>query len=119
MAEGLLRNLAADRFEVVSAGTHPVGLNPNAIEAMAEIGIDISGHRTKSVDEFAAQQFDFVFTVCDSAREACPIFPGRAHRIHQSFEDPAAVAAEQQLPAFRRVRDQIRKRLEDFIRNES
>ena len=119
MAEGLLRHLAADRFEVFSGGTRPVGLNPNAVKAMAEAGIDISGQRSKSVDEFTGQPFDHIFTVCDNAREACPVFPGGGHRIHQNFEDPAAAPAGRQVAVFRQVRDQIRTRLEEFIRNES
>jgi arsenate reductase len=117
MAEGLLRHLAGDRFEVFSAGTRPVGLNRNAVAAMREIGIDIAGQRSKHVDEFAGQEFDYVFTVCDSAKEACPFFPGGGKRLHQSFEDPAAALPEQQLGVFRRVRDEIRTRLEQFVRD--
>ncbi len=119
MAEGILRDLGGDRFEVFSAGTKPVGLNPNAIKAMAEVGIDISNHRSKSVDEFAGQQFDYVMTVCDNAREACPIFSGTGQRIHHSFEDPAAVSPEQQMKAFRSVRDQISTWLKQFVANGS
>ena len=107
MAEGLLRHMSGDRYEVFSAGTRPVGLNPNAVEAMREIGIDISGQRSKSVDEFVDQQFDYVITVCDNARESCPIFPGPGQRIHQSFEDPSAATPAQQLEVFRRIRDAI------------
>lgn len=114
MGEGLLRHLAGDRFEVFSAGTKPAGLNPNAVKAMREVGIDISAHRSKSVDEFAGQQFDYVFTVCDSARESCPVFPGSGKRLHQSFEDPAAAPPEQQLAVFGKVRDQIRAWAEKF-----
>ncbi len=117
MAEGLLRSIAGDRFEVFSAGTKPVGLNPNAVVAMREMGIDISNHRSKSADEFAGQNFDYVITVCDNAREACPFFPGGGKRIHRSFEDPASAPPEQQLEAFRRVRDQISERLQEFARN--
>ena len=117
MAEGLLRSMAGDRFEVFSAGTKPVGLNPNAVAAMRERGIDIAHHRSKSVDEFAGQHFDYVITVCDNAREACPYFPGGGKRIHQSFEDPAAAPLERQLEAFRRVRDEISARLKEFVRN--
>ncbi len=117
MAEGLLRHLAADQFEVFSAGTRPAGLNPNAVTAMAEIGIDIAGSRSKSVDEFSGLQFDFVFTVCDNAKEACPIFPGRGTRLHQSFEDPAAAPPDQQLGVFRKVRDQIGDRVRLFAKN--
>ncbi len=108
MAEGLLRAMAGERFEVFSAGTRPAGLNPHAVAAMAEIGIDISSHRSKSVEEFRDQSFDCILTVCDRAREACPVFPGRALRFHHDFEDPAAAAAEQQLAVFRKVRDEIR-----------
>jgi arsenate reductase len=107
MAEGLLRQVAGERFEVFSAGTRPVGLNPNATAAMAEVGVDISRHRSKSVDEFTGQQFDYIITVCDNARESCPIFPGSGERIHHSFEDPAAAAPEQQPDTFRAVRDEI------------
>ena len=115
MAEGLLRRMAGDRVEVFSAGTRPVGVNANAIRAMAEKGIDISGHRSKSVDEFASQSFDFVITVCDSAREVCPVFPGGGKRVHHSFEDPAAATADQQPEAFRRVRDEIAEWLAGWI----
>lgn len=115
MAEGLLRSKAGDRFDVFSAGTRPVGLNPNAVKALSEVGIDISGNRSKSVDEFAGQQFDYVFTVCDNARESCPIFPGGGKRLHHSFEDPAAAPADQQLASFRKVRDQISTWLNEFV----
>jgi arsenate reductase len=107
MAEGLLREVAGDRLEVFSAGTKPAGLNPNAVAALKELGIDISGQRSKSVEEFAGQQFDYVITVCDNARESCPIFPGTGKRIHRSFEDPASAPAVQQSEKFRRVRDEI------------
>jgi arsenate reductase (thioredoxin) len=117
MAEGILRHVAGDRFDVFSAGTRPAGLNPNAVRAMAEIGINIAGSRSKSVDEFTGQQFDYVFTVCDSAKESCPIFPGGGRRLHQSFEDPAAAPADQQLGVFRKVRDQIAERLQQFLRS--
>lgn len=116
MAEGLLRALCGDRVEVFSAGTHPVGLNPNAVVALQEIGIDISNHRSKSVDEFAGQSFDYVITVCDNARESCPFFPGAGERIHRSFPDPAAAGIEEQAPEFRRVRDEIGTWLETFVR---
>jgi arsenate reductase len=117
MAEGYLRRLAGERFEVFSAGTKPAGLNPNAVKVMAEAGIDISGHRSKSVEEFRDQQFDYVITVCDNAKESCPIFPRAGERLHHSFADPAAAAAGEQLELFRKVRDQIRGFLEEFIRN--
>lgn len=114
IAEGLLRHTAGDRFEVFSAGTRPAGLNPNAVKAMAEVGIDISGSRSKSVDEFAGHNFDYVLTVCDNAKEQCPIFPGNGTRVHHSFEDPAAAPPDQQLAVFRRVRDQIAEWLREF-----
>ena len=113
IAEGLLRHLAGDRFDVFSAGTRPVGVNPNAVQVMAEIGIDISGHCSKSVDQFAGQQFDYVITVCDNAREQCPIFPGARRQVHQSFIDPAAAPEDQQLGQFREVRDEIARWLVD------
>jgi arsenate reductase len=119
MAEGLLRSLAGDRFDVFSAGVKPVGLNPNAVEAMSEVGVDIAGHRSKSVDEFAGQQFDYVITVCDNAKESCPVFPVTGRRLHQSFSDPVAIPAERQAEAFRTVRDQISTWLKSFIENES
>ena len=117
MAEGLLRELGGERFEVESAGTRPSAVRPEAIEAMREVGVDIASHRSKSVDEFAGREFDYVITVCDNARESCPVFPGETVRVHQSFDDPAAVegAWEERLAAFRRVRDEIRARLRAFI----
>jgi arsenate reductase len=119
MAEGLLRNMAGDRFEIQSAGTAPSQVRAEAIEAMREIGIDISGHRSKSVDEFTGQQFDHIITVCDNARESCPVFPGHAERIHWSFDDPASVegTGDERLAAFRLVRDQIREKLSEFIKD--
>ena len=113
MAECLLRQETGDRFEVASAGVEPTQVRPEAIEAMREIGIDISDHRSKSVDEFADQEFDYVITVCDNANERCPIFPGNTKRMHWSFDDPAAVEGdnETRLRVFRRVRDEIRHRL--------
>jgi len=115
MAEGLLRHEAGDRAAVFSAGTRPTTVRPEAIAALAELGIDISGQRSKSVDEFAGQPFDFVITVCDAANEACPVFPA-ARRIHWSFDDPAAFAGsyDERLAAFRRIRDQIHERLKTF-----
>ncbi len=115
MAEGLLRHMAGERFDVFSAGTNPVGLNPNAVEAMSEVGIDIAHNRSKSVDEFAGQQFDFVITVCDRAKESCPVFPGTGERLHYAFADPAAEPPPHQLAAFRRVRDEIARWLDDFL----
>jgi arsenate reductase len=118
MAEGLLRHDAGDRYEVASAGTRPSRLRPEAVAVMAEIGIDISGHRSKSVDEFTGREFDAILTVCDNARETCPVFPGSGKRLHRSFEDPAAAEGGEQerLAAFRRVRDQIREYFRiDFV----
>ena len=117
MAEGLLRNLAGDRIEVFSAGTERTRVQPLAIEAMREIGIDITGHRSKTLDEFAGENFDYVITVCDRANESCPIFPGTTERIHWSFDDPTAVTGtdEQKLRAFRTVRDAIQQRLRMFL----
>lgn len=118
MAEGLLRHDGSDSFEVESAGVEPSSVRPEAIEAMNEIGIDISNHRSKSVDEFIGQQFDYIITVCDNARESCPVFPGSAERIHKSFEDPPPESVgdyESRLQIFRRVRDEIRLWLREFI----
>ncbi len=119
MAEGLLRHIAGNRFEVESAGVEPSHVRAQAIEAMREIGIDISGHRSKSVDEFSGQEFDYVITVCDNANERCPVFPGKTERIHWSFEDPAAAQGDEKavLSVFRRVRDEIEGRLREFIKN--
>ena len=116
MAEGLLRHDAGDRFQVFSAGTKPSQIRPEAIAVMRELGIDISGQRSKSVDEFTGQSFDYVLTVCDNARESCPIFPGRSAMIHRNFEDPAALqgSEEERLALFRRVRDEMRQYLQDF-----
>ena len=117
MAEGLLRHDADDRFEVFSAGVDPaVRVRPEAVAVMREIGIDLSSHRPKHVKELGGQQFDFVLTVCDNARETCPLFPGPAVMIHESFKDPAAFhgSDDEQLALFRTVRDQIRKYLRTF-----
>ncbi len=117
MAEGLLRNLAGDRFEAFSAGTQPTQVNPRAIKAMNELGIDISNHRSQSVENFLDQEFDYVITVCDAARETCPVFPNSKESLHWSFEDPAEATGteEEIMKIFRKVRDQIRERLREFI----
>jgi arsenate reductase (thioredoxin) len=117
MAEGLLRQQGGNQFEVFSAGTEPSRVNPLAIEAMREIGIDISDHRSKSVDEFIGQEFDYVITVCDKAKESCPMFPGKAQRVHWSIDDPAAAEGDEaiRLAVFRRLRDEIRERLRSFL----
>ncbi len=116
MGEGLFRHYLGGRFEVHSAGTKPSYVRTEAVAIMAELGIDISGQRSKSVDEFLTREFRYVFTVCDSAKESCPVLPGKAERIHWSFEDPAAVTGseEERLAAFRRIRNQIRERVIDF-----
>lgn len=118
MAEGLLRHEASDRFEVASAGTKPSHVRPEAIAVMKEIGIDISHHRSKSVDEFIGQPLDVVVTVCNSARETCPVFPGDVKRLHWPFDDPAeAQGSEDEVrkAAFRRIRDQIHGRIMVFL----
>jgi arsenate reductase len=117
MGEGLFREEGGGGYEVSSAGTKPSQVRPEAIAVMREIGIDISGNRSKSVDEFAGQAFDFVVTVCDSARDNCPVFPGATKRIHWSLEDPAAVEGpeDERLAAFRRIRDQLRERVKAFV----
>jgi arsenate reductase len=116
MAEGLLRHDAGDRFTVESAGTKPSTVRPEAIAVMKEIGIDITSHRSKNVDEFAGQDFDYVLTVCDNAKESCPVFLGKATRMHHSFADPAGVegSEEERLGAFRKVRDELRAYLKRF-----
>lgn len=110
MAEGLLRELGGGLLEVESAGTKPSFVRTEAIAAMNEVGIDISAHRSKSADEFANQPFDLVLTVCDNAREVCPVYPGAQRLVHHSFDDPASVqgSEDERLAAFRTVRDQIR-----------
>jgi arsenate reductase (thioredoxin) len=118
MAEGILRHDGGDAFEVESAGMKPGSVRPEAIQAMREIGIDISGHRSKSVDEFIGQEFDTVITVCDNAKETCPVFPGKTERVHRSFEDPpppGAKSPEETISIFRRVRDEIHEWMRGFI----
>src|SRR6201986_686405 len=113
MAEGLLRHIAGDRFEVASAGTKPSSVRPEAIQAMQEIGISLEGHRSKSVDEFIGTPIDYVITVCDNAKESCPIFPAQASRTHWPFADPPGPhegTYDERLRVFRMVRAQMRKR---------
>ena len=121
MGEGLFRAEGRGRFEVFSAGTKPSFVRQEAIAAMREIGIDISDHRSKSVDEFAGQPMDYVVTVCDHARDICPVFPAGTERIHWSFEDPAALQGteEQRLSEFRRIRDQIHERVRAFFQQQA
>jgi arsenate reductase len=114
MAEGLLRHLAGDRFEVYSAGTEATSVRPAAIAAMAELGVDISGQESETLDRYLGESFDYVVTVCDDANEACPVFPGAKNRLHWSFRDPsrATGSEEDRLEVFREVRDEIRGRIE-------
>ena len=114
MAEGLLRQIAGNTFEVFSAGTHPKGLHPRSVEAMKEVGIDISGQQSKDVAIYTNGKFDYVITVCDRAKQQCPIFPG-AEPIHWGFDDPADAPSDRELETFRRVRDEIRQRLNLFL----
>lgn len=118
MAEGLLRNLVGDQMRIESAGSQPSVVNPLAIEAMREKGLDISAHRSKHLNEFLQQPFDYVITVCDNAAETCPVFPGKATRIHWSFPDPAAVEGShaEKLDSFRRVRDAIEAQFAAWVK---
>ena len=118
MAEGLLRHLAGDRFAVFSAGVAPSFVRPQAIEVMNELGIDISQHRSKSVDEFLDEQLDYVITVCDHASQRCPVFSGAAQRVHWGIDDPVVGGSEEtQLEAFRRARDELQRRIQSFVDN--
>jgi arsenate reductase (thioredoxin) len=117
MAEGLLRHMAGDYFEALSAGIEPKGLNPLAVEVMREIGIDISQQQSKDVREFLGSPIPYIVTVCDNAKEHCPIFPGTYKYMHWSLEDPAAVqgTGEEKLAVFRRIRNEIASRVERFV----
>jgi arsenate reductase len=117
MAEGFLRHLAGDRFDAASAGTEATRVHPLAVRAMAERGIDISRHTSKTVDALLAEPWDHVITVCDSANERCPVFPGRTARLHWSFEDPSQAQGteDERLAIFRRVRDAIHRRIADWL----
>ena len=117
MAEAFLRALAGDRFEVQSAGTEATKVNPLAIQAMDEVGIDLRLHTSKTVDRFVKQPWDYVITVCDSANERCPAFPARTRRLHWSLDDPSQATGteEERLRIFRRVRDKILARLRDWL----
>ncbi|MCM8780584.1 MAG: arsenate reductase ArsC [Candidatus Omnitrophica bacterium] len=118
MAEGLLRNMAADKFEVFSAGIKPTQVNPLAIKVMAEIGVDISKHRSKSALEFIGENFDYVITVCDNAKQTCPVFPGNYEKVHWDLEDPAIAqgAEEEKLEIFKKTRDKIKEFILDFLK---
>ncbi len=117
MAEGLLRHLAGDRFEVASAGTEATSVRPEAVATMAELGADISGQSSKTLERYLGELFDYVVTVCDDAKEAYPTFPGAKHRLHWSFRDPsrAVGAEEERLGLFRAVRDEILTRIKDEL----
>jgi arsenate reductase len=117
MAEGLLRHLAGDRFEVMSAGTEATFVRPEAMGAMAELGVDISGQESKTLERYLGEPFDYVVTVCDAANEACPVFPGAKSRLHWSFRDPSQATGgdEERLEVFREVRDEILARIEEEL----
>jgi arsenate reductase (thioredoxin) len=119
MAEGLLRYVAGDRFEAHSAGTEATHVRPLAVRAMDEVGVDITGQESKTLERYLEEPFDYVITVCDDANEACPFFPGARNRLHWSFEDPARVegSEEERLAVFRRVRDEIREHIEQELVN--
>ena len=113
MAEGLLNHLGKGKYIAKSAGTEPTRVHPYAIKVIAEIGIDITNHRSKSIEEFRGKRFDYVVTVCDHAKETCPFFPGAKEYIHRSFTDPSSLPENEMLSGFRKVRDEIK----DFILN--
>jgi arsenate reductase len=117
MAEGFLRHLAGDRFEAASAGTQARGVNPLAVRAMAEAGVDLCGHTSKTVDCVLGMPWDYVVTVCDQASETCPVFPAATFRAHWSFDDPSGArgSEDERLAVFRRVRDEIRARIEAWL----
>jgi arsenate reductase len=117
MAEGWLRHLAGDRFEAHSAGTEATRVRPLAVRAMAEEGVDIAGHASKTLERYRAEPWDYVVTVCDDANEACPVFPGGKRRLHWSFPDPSRATGteEEQLAVYRRVRDAVRSKVQELI----
>jgi arsenate reductase len=116
IAEGWANHLKSDVIEAYSAGIRPIGVNPKTTEVMAEAGVDISDHASKHIDDLAGIDFDYVVTVCDNAREHCPVFPGHAKLIHKAFEDPyfASGSEEEIMAVFRKVRDQIRAFIEEL-----
>ncbi|MEI7556863.1 arsenate reductase ArsC [Candidatus Chlorohelix sp.] len=118
IAEGLLRAMGGDRFEALSAGTEVTFVRPLAIKSMGELGIDISGHRSKVLTEYLNQPIDYVITVCDAANESCPVFPNARHRLHWSFPDPsrATGSEEEQLATYREVRNAIQARIADWLK---
>jgi len=117
MAEGFLRALAGDRFDVASAGTEATRVHPLAIRAMGEVGIDVSGHTSKTIDVLVDQPWDLVITVCDSANQRCPIFPGRTRRLHWHFDDPSLATGTdaERLETFRKIRDEISARIREWL----
>ncbi len=117
MAEAFLRALAGERFEVASAGTEATRVHPLAIQAMREVGIDLAGHMSKSLDPLLDKPWAYVITVCDDANERCPVFPGRTTRIHWNFDDPSRVTGtdQERLKTFRRVRDEINLRICEWL----
>jgi len=117
MAEGLLRNLYGNRYEVFSAGTESAGVNPNSIEVMKEVGIDISNHYSKNVKDFLDKDFDYVITVCGGAKEICPFFPGGKRQLHKDFEDPSFFSGDKKevLAKFRKIRDELKEWIEEFF----
>ncbi len=118
MAEALLKHMCVGKYDVHSAGTNPTEVRPEAVEAMAELGLDISGYQSKSADEFRDKEIDYVITVCDNAKKSCPTFPAGTNRIHRAFEDPAAVTGDPEtvLKAFKEVRNEINMYLAEFLR---
>lgn len=117
MAEGFLRALAGDRFEAASAGTEATRVHPLAIRVMDEVGIDLTGHTSQIIDAFLGERWDCVITVCDSANERCPVFPGQTIRLHWSFDDPSQATGtdKDRLATFRRVRDEIVARIREWL----
>ena len=120
MAEGIINHYLGDRFQAFSAGTEATRVNSLAVKVLAELGIDISGHRSKTLDEFAGKMFDYVITLCGSANEQCPLFFGGVKRVHIGFDDPSQMAGneEEVLPQFRRVRDELRQKLTEYLSGE-
>ena len=120
MAEGLINHFLGDRYQAFSAGTEATRVNPLAARVMAEIGIDLAKHRSKTMDEFASETFDYVITLCGDANEKCPLFFGGVQRVHLGFDDPSRLPGsdDEVLPEYRRVRDEIRQRLTKFFTEE-
>ena len=118
MAEALLTLIAPAGFEAASAGTNPAGLNPATVEAMRELGVDVSHHRSKHVEEFVGESFDYVITVCDRAKESCPVLPGAKRLLHWTFDDPAAAPPTERQAGFRRIRDEIADAIYEFLVDE-